>query len=170
MSAFWKVVLRNLIQGPSTIKYPFEDSPAPEKLRGKIQHNPEVCVACRMCEYVCAGGAIRLQESADRKSIDFVVWHDTCTFCGLCEFYCPTKAIHLTNDYHTAHLQEDKFNYCERTSVMKQKCTRCGEPIIPLSPAMIEKIYGKEGDKKGLSRMCQKCRRKALWENGVLQK
>lgn len=67
MSSFLKVILRNIIQGPSTIKYPFEDSPAPEKLRGKIKHDPEICVACHMCEYVCAGGAIRIQESDDKK-------------------------------------------------------------------------------------------------------
>ena len=79
-------------------------------------------------------------------------------------------AIHLTNDYHTAHLQEDKYHYAERTFVMKQKCTRCGEPIIPLSPSTVEKIYGKEGDVKGLSKMCPQCRRKVLWEGGVIKK
>lgn len=170
MSTFLKVILRNIIKGPSTIKYPFEDSPAPEKLRGKIKHNPDICVACHMCEYVCAGGAIKLQESADKKGVDFVVWHNSCTFCGLCEHYCPTNAIHLTNDYHTAHLQEDKYDYAERTFVMKQKCIRCGEPIIPLAPQTVEKIYGKEGDVRGLSKMCPKCRRKVLWEGGVIKK
>lgn len=52
---------------------------------------------------------------------------------------------------------------------MKQKCIRCGEPIIPLSPAMVEKIYGKDGDVRGLSKMCPKCRKKVLWE-GVVSK
>lgn len=167
MSSILKIMLRNLLQGPSTIKYPFEDSPAPEKLRGKITHDPEACVACRMCEYVCAGGAIRIEESADQTGINFVVWHNTCTFCGLCEFYCPTKAIHLTNNYHMAHLQEDKFNYVERSFIQKQRCTRCGELFVPLSPILVEKLYGEEGDVKGLTQMCEKCRRKASWEGGV---
>jgi formate hydrogenlyase subunit 6/NADH:ubiquinone oxidoreductase subunit I len=169
MSTFLKIILRNILKGPSTIKYPFEDSPAPEKLRGKIKHDPEACVACHMCEYVCAGGAIRMQESADKKGIDFVVWHNSCTFCGLCEYYCPTKAIHLTNDYHTAHLQKDKYNYTEKTFVRKQQCIRCGEPLIPLSPILVEKIYGKDGDAKGLTQMCPKCRRKFLWEGGAFK-
>jgi len=169
MNTFLKVILRNIIKGPSTMKYPFEDSPAPEKLRGKIKHNPEACVACHMCEYVCAGGAIRMQESDDKKGMDFVVWHNSCTFCGLCEYYCPTKAIHLTNDYHTAHLEEDKYNYTEKTSVRKQPCICCGEPIISLTPTLVEKIYGKEGDVKDLSKMCQKCRRKAIWKDGVFK-
>jgi ferredoxin len=137
-----------------------------------IQHNPEACVACGLCAYVCAGGAIKLQETEDEKAIDFVVWHNSCTFCGLCEFYCPTKAIHLTNDYHTAHLQADKFSFAERTRVKKQPCIRCGVPIIPLSPKMAEKIYGKDGDVKNLMKMCPECRRKNvsnLWKDAVLK-
>jgi formate hydrogenlyase subunit 6/NADH:ubiquinone oxidoreductase subunit I len=167
MNSFLKIIVRNLLQGPSTIQYPFEDSPAPEKLRGKIKHNPEACVACRMCEYVCAGGAIRIQESEDKNGIDFIVWHNTCTFCGLCEYYCPTKAIHLTNDYHTAHSQKDKYNYIERTLVNKQPCIQCGEPMVPLGTILVEKLYGKDGDAKGLTKMCEKCRRKATWESSV---
>lgn len=170
MSTFFKIVLRNIVKGPSTIKYPFEDSPAPEKLRGKIKHNPDECLACHMCEYVCAGGAIRMQESKDKKGVYFTVWHNSCTFCGLCEYYCPTKAIHLTNDYHTAHLEEDKYNYAERSFVMKKQCIRCGEPIIPLSPKLMEKVYGKDGDVKGMSKLCPKCRRKVTWEGGVFKR
>ncbi len=168
MVSFLKIILQNIGKGPSTIKYPFEDSPAPEKLRGKIAHDPELCIACRMCEYVCAGGAIKIQDSEDKKGVDFVVWHNSCTFCGLCAYYCPTKAIRMTNDYHTAHLEEEKYDYCEKSRLEKNKCERCGEPIMPLAPKMLEKIYGKEGDIKGLSKLCPKCRRKAIWEDTVL--
>jgi len=55
-------------------------------------------------------------------------------------------------------------NYSGKTSVRKPQCTRCGKSIIPLSPKLLEKIYGKEGDVKGLNNMCPKCRRKVLWE------
>ena len=56
-----------------------------------------------------------------------------------------------------------------RVQTMKQKCVRCGEPIMTLSEKMIEKIYGKDGDVKCLSKMCPKCRRKALWEGVVFK-
>ena len=52
---------------------------------------------------------------------------------------------------------------------MNQKCFSCGEPILTLSEKMIEKIYGKDGDEKCLSKMCPKCRRKALWEGVVFK-
>ncbi|WP_071394712.1 4Fe-4S binding protein [Bacillus tuaregi] len=167
MSSILKLVLHNLIKGPSTIQYPFAEDLAPAKLRGKIKHDPELCMACHMCEYVCAGGAIKLQESDDQEGIHFVVWHNTCTFCGLCEHVCPVKAIHLTNDYHTAHVQEEKYTYTERTWIPKQPCTCCGELFLPLSPILVKKLYGEDGDVKGLTKMCEKCRRKETWKGGV---
>lgn len=169
MSLFFKVALRNILKGPATIKYPFGDSPAPEKLRGKIKHNPDICMACHMCEHVCAGGAIKIQESEDRKGLDFIVWHNTCAFCGLCEHYCPTGAIHLTNDYHTAHLQKDKFNFVERSFIKYQSCSCCGKPFIPLVPKLKEMVYGSKEDIKGLAKMCEKCRRKATWKGGAFK-
>jgi hypothetical protein len=38
---------------------------------------------------------------------------------------------------------------------------------MTLPPKLVEKIYGEEGDVKGLSKMCPKCRRKAAWEGIV---
>lgn len=170
MSSFLKIALRNLLKGPSTIKYPFEDTPVPEKLRGKIEHNPDACMACHMCEYVCAGGAIKLKEAEDGSGVDFVVWHNTCCFCGLCEHYCPTGAIHLTNDYHTAHLEEEKYNYAEHSVIKYQHCIVCGRPMIPMVPSLAKKLYGDNEDTKGVTKMCEKCRKKAIWEGGVFNK
>lgn len=169
MGSFMKIALQNLLKGPSTVKYPFADSPAPEKLRGKIRHNPEACMACRMCEHVCAGGAIRIRESEDKQGLDFTVWHNSCAFCGLCEYYCPTGAIHLTNDYHTAHLQKDKYDFAERTFVKYEPCICCGQPMVPLAPEVEEMVYGKQDDAKNLARMCEKCRRKAIWKDGAFK-
>lgn len=169
MGSFLKIALRNLIKGPSTDKYPFGETFVPEKLRGKIKHNPEICMACRICEHVCAGGAIRIEEVADGSGLDFVVWHNSCAFCGLCEHYCPTGAIHLTNDYHTAHLQQDKYTYTENSFIKYAQCSCCGKPIIPLVPKLTEMVYGENGDTKGVSKMCPECRKKDIWKSGVFK-
>lgn len=169
MSSFLKIALKNIVKGPSTEKYPFGESPVPEKLRGKIKHNPKTCMACRMCEHVCAGGAIRIYEAEDGSGIHFVVWHNSCAFCGLCEYYCPTKAIHLSNDYHTAHLEQDKYSFVERSFIKYAPCSICGKPMVPLAPEIVEKVYGKEGDTKGLTKMCEECRRKITWKRGTIK-
>jgi hypothetical protein len=40
---------------------------------------------------------------------------------------------------------------------------------MPLIPKLTELVYGKQGDLKGLSTMCEKCRRKAAWKDGVFK-
>ena len=169
MSSFLKVAFKNLIKGPSTEKYPFGEAPAPEKLRGKIHHDPKACMACGMCQHVCAGGAIRLVEAEDKSGMNFIVWHDTCCFCGMCAYYCPTGAIKLTNDYHTAHLQEDKYKYVEKTFIEYARCECCGKHMVPIAPEIIEKVYGKEGDTIGVTKLCEDCRRKLTAKRGAFK-
>lgn len=159
MSSFLKIALQNLLKGPSTEKYPFCETFVPEGLRGKIRHNAQACVACRTCEHVCAGGAIRIEEAEDGSGLHFVVWHNSCAFCGLCRHYCPTGAIRLSNDYHTAHLQQDKYSYTESSFIKFVPCSCCGEPMIPVTRELLESVYGKSADAKNLLTMCEKCRR-----------
>jgi formate hydrogenlyase subunit 6/NADH:ubiquinone oxidoreductase subunit I len=169
MSSFFKIVLKNILKGPSTDKYPFGETFVPDKLRGKIKHNPDACMGCHMCEHVCAAGAIRIREAEDGSGINFVVWHNSCAFCGLCEYYCPTGAIHLTNDYHTANLEQDKYSFVEKSFIKYAYCSNCGKPMVPLVPEVIEKVYGKEGDTKGLTTMCEDCRKKIAWKRGTIK-
>jgi formate hydrogenlyase subunit 6/NADH:ubiquinone oxidoreductase subunit I len=169
MSSFLKIALENLIKGPSTEKYPFGETFVPVKLRGKIKHDPNLCIACHICEHVCAGGAIRIEETEDGRGIDFVVWHNTCAFCGLCEHYCPTGAIHLTNDYHTAHLQQEKYSFVERSFIKYQPCSCCGKPMVPIVPKIAEKANGKESGINEPVRMCEDCRRRIIAKRWVIK-
>lgn len=79
---FFKRLIQNLLQGPATEPYPPAEAETPETLRARITYNPDACTLCRMCEYVCAGKAIRFEE--DDKGVTFNLWHNTCAFCGLC--------------------------------------------------------------------------------------
>ncbi|MBT8762827.1 4Fe-4S dicluster domain-containing protein [Desulfohalobiaceae bacterium Ax17] len=161
MSSFLKIALRNLLKGPSTDPYPFGETFVPKGLRGKIKYNAKACIACGMCEHVCAGGAIQIKETADKSGLEFIVWHNTCAFCGLCEHYCPTKAIRLTEDFHTAHSQEDKYRYVERGFIKYVTCARCATPMVPIAPELMTLAYGQVNkDIEKLRHLCPKCRQK----------
>lgn len=166
--SFLKIILRNLCQGPATDPYPFGDTFTPDGLRGKIKYNPQACVACRMCEHVCAGGAIRITETEDKSGLNFTLWHNTCAFCGLCQHYCPTKAIRLTTDFHTAHRQADKYNYVETGYIKYVACRQCGQPMVPVVKELLSKVYGDlEGPIKAFENLCEGCRRQISTESGV---
>ncbi len=158
MLAYLKTVIGNLLKGPVTNHYPFTKTFEPKGLRGKIKYDSTACVACRICEYVCAGKAIQLKEAADGSGIDFVVWHNTCAFCGLCAYYCPTKAIRLTEDYHTAHLQAEKYDYAERGFIHYVPCSGCGTPMVPVARELLAAAYQDTENTAYLRQLCEPCR------------
>jgi hypothetical protein len=41
--------------------------------------------------------------------------------------------------------------------------------MVPLVPELIEKVYGKEGDTKGITTMCEDCRKKITWKRGTIK-
>lgn len=156
---FIKILIRNLIQGPSTDPFPFGETFTPEGLRGRIAFDASRCSACRMCEHVCAGGAIRFEETP--QGMQFVLWHNTCTFCGLCEHYCMPKAIRLTNDWHLAHRQEDKYRMIEEGLMAYQTCVQCSSRFTPASGALLEKVYdAPNAASTELRQLCPDCRQR----------
>jgi heterodisulfide reductase subunit A len=54
--------------------------------------DPEVCIACGVCEEACPQGAIRLTTGAGAHSI---VDPNICRGCGICAAECPTGAVQL---------------------------------------------------------------------------
>lgn len=155
---FIKILLRNLLLGPSTDPFPFGETFTPKGLRGRVAFDPERCSGCRMCEHVCAGGAIRFDDGP--QGLRFTLWHNSCTFCGLCEHYCVPKAIHLTEDWHLAHRQEDKYRMIEQGTVAYRPCQECGVRFIPLNAALAARVYGESTDAlERLGRLCPDCRR-----------
>jgi formate hydrogenlyase subunit 6/NADH:ubiquinone oxidoreductase subunit I len=161
MFSFLKILVNNVKKGPSTDPYPFGPTFEPEALRGKIKFDEDKCVLCRTCVHVCAGGAIRIEENKNNKGQDFTVWHNTCTFCGLCEHYCPTKAIRLSNDYHMAHLQEEKYKYVEKGFVKYSTCPSCKEPMLPIVPELLDAAYDHVNESiRQMSQLCPACRQK----------
>lgn len=166
--SFIKILLRNLRQGPSTDPFPFGETFVPDNLRGKIKYDQHACVGCRMCEHVCAGGAICIDESEDKSGLKFTLWHNTCAFCGLCQHYCPTKAIRMTREFRTAHKQDEKYNYVETGFVKYVPCRRCGQPLVPVAKELLEKIFGDiDGAVKLFEDLCEDCRREISVESVV---
>ncbi len=159
MFSFLKILVDNVKKGPSTDPYPFGPTFEPSALRGKIKFNQDACLLCNTCVHVCAGGAIRIEENKEKTGKDFIVWHNTCTFCGLCEHYCPTKAIKLTNDYHMAHSQQEKYTYVEKGFVKYATCPNCQKKMDPVVPELLNLAYVEVNSSiKEMSALCPSCR------------
>jgi NAD-dependent dihydropyrimidine dehydrogenase PreA subunit len=54
--------------------------------------NPETCIRCNLCDWICPGDLIYKEED-DRASLPVIAYPDECWYCGLCQTTCPTDAI-----------------------------------------------------------------------------
>jgi adenylylsulfate reductase subunit B len=56
-----------------------------------IHVNPDTCIRCMICDYVCPGDIIYKEPRS--KELPVIRYPDECWYCGLCEQACPTQAI-----------------------------------------------------------------------------
>jgi len=94
-----------------TVRYPEERVTTRKGYRGehrlKVDElGREKCVACFMCQSVCAAACIRIvAEEApwpdrDKRPKVFEIDMLRCIYCGMCEEVCPCDAIELTQKFN----------------------------------------------------------------------
>ncbi|MDD2965872.1 MAG: 4Fe-4S dicluster domain-containing protein [Desulfovibrionaceae bacterium] len=158
MAGFLKVLLRNVLQGPSTDPYPLGPTFSPDSIRGKVVVDPTMCIGCGMCVHVCTAGAINIQHNENGHVI--TIYRNSCCLCANCHLYCPTGAITLTDDWHSAHEQAVKYQQIEQQHIDYEPCLGCGTPVRVMPLALVSKLYaGKpDVDPEHVRHLCPRCR------------
>jgi len=104
-------IVESLFKRPITEKYPFERHPAPDRLRGKLEWNPEKCTGCCLCNKDCPSNAIELIV-IDKKAKRFVMeYHaDRCTYCAQCVQNCRFECLNMSSEqWELAALSKQPF-------------------------------------------------------------
>ena len=68
------------------------DTTALTAMHNPIQINPETCIRCNLCDWICPGDLIYKEED-NRETLPVIAYPDECWYCGLCQSICPTNAI-----------------------------------------------------------------------------
>ena len=55
---FLKILWDNLKKGPVTDAFPFGETYTPDRLRGRVEIDPALCVGCGLCAQKCPGKLI----------------------------------------------------------------------------------------------------------------
>jgi formate hydrogenlyase subunit 6/NADH:ubiquinone oxidoreductase subunit I len=116
-----KDVARALFQRPATRLYPYDRQQPPDRLRGRLQWNPEKCTGCCLCSRECPSAALEL-ITIDRASKQFVLrYHvDRCAFCEQCVRNCRFGCLTMSDqDWELAALDKAAFtvHYGEEADV-----------------------------------------------------
>ena len=91
-----------MVKQPVTVCYPQEELTAPERLRGHIVNDMDVCICCGMCARRCPAGALAVDRKGGTWSIDPYA----CVVCGECIESCPKHC--LTMDTARTPVAADK--------------------------------------------------------------
>lgn len=160
MAGFLKILFRNLLEGPSTDPFPLGETFSPERIRGTVRIDPELCMGCGMCRYSCTAGAIHIRHNEDGSGYTISVWQDSCCLCASCRHYCPTGAITIDDDWHHAHVEADKFGMLEQQTITYEPCSHCGSLIRPIPLPLARKLYAHNTslDPDVIRHLCPKCR------------
>ena len=143
---FLKILWDNLKKGPVTDAFPFGETYTPDRLRGRVEIDPTLCVGCGTCVHVCAAGAINISKFEDGSGFEITVWRNSCCLCAQCRHYCPTKAVTLSNDWHSAHRATEKYTQITRAKVKYDYCAVCGAKMRVLPQEVLNRIYAKHSE------------------------
>ena len=103
----WKILIESLRKGVAATAAPQETELPPERFRGLVMLNPELCDLSGACVVACPTGAITLSDDPAQRLVTWEVDHARCIFCGLCQEACPRGAITLGNKYRLAVKAKD---------------------------------------------------------------
>jgi NADH-quinone oxidoreductase subunit I len=101
--------------GVTTLEYPFQKRPYPERFRGvhRLTHRADGsprCVACLCCSTACPAQCIYIESGEyaegdkrrgyEKYPVKFVIDELRCIFCGFCVEACPCDAIRMDTGMH----------------------------------------------------------------------
>jgi len=90
-----KTVMKNLLEGPSTLMYPKKKRIFVPMSRGKVEVNINECIFCGMCARRCPTVSISVTKARKEWQIDRL----KCCTCNLCVEICPVKCLRMENQY-----------------------------------------------------------------------
>jgi NADH-quinone oxidoreductase subunit I len=126
-------VLESLGDGTTTISYPEQQRPYPERYRGlhrltlRDDGSPR-CVACLCCSTACPAQCIHIEPAEyavgdprrgyERYPDQFVIDELRCIFCGFCVEACPCDAIRMDTGKHAVPYDSRKQFIYEKELLM----------------------------------------------------
>jgi NADH-quinone oxidoreductase subunit I len=130
-----------------TTQYPKERKKQPDCFRGYLLFDPEACISCFQCSFICPANAIGMKEAPNKRyypTIDY----GKCIFCYFCLDSCPGGALKPTKIHDVAYKDMDEMltpteAMIEIPEIVRED-TQCVEYVIDDKDLRLERIKGKD--------------------------
>lgn len=160
------IIAGNLKRRAITLRFPRRVAP-PAGFRGPVQLDPEGCVGCATCAYVCPSSAISL--SSDGLHYEWRYDPGRCTFCGRCADLCPAEALAMAAERPPIYTQAGALRQVYHLAY--PRCPECGQVAPPVNDIVLARAFAEiTPEVRAWSRLCERCRQRryqpALLETG----
>jgi|SRR5271165_2534933 len=149
------IIGKNIAEPPGTISLPHK-TPPPTGFRGLVLLDPERCIGCGLCAYVCVSESVT--GTSNEAEYHWQYEPGRCTFCARCVDRCPAGALSMSADAPPVYSHPGELN-TEHT-VPFPKCTGCGKPKRPAPESLLQWVAANVNDQaRELYSLCERCRR-----------
>lgn len=136
------VTFVHFFREPVTIEYPEVnvESQLPDRYRGILQVDMDICISCHLCESSCPISCIVIDDIKGAKTsvmskitgkptpklkypTRFDIDIAKCMYCGLCVEPCPTGAIHHTRRFEgtVTNVSDLTYSYVRESDITYAK-------------------------------------------------
>lgn len=167
------VTFSEMFKKPTTVQYPDRtDLPVvdtlPERYRGFLEVDMDICTACKACERDCPIDVIVIdlvkRDDGLRGMTRFDIDMGKCMYCGICVEACPTdakapgdteqtKCIRMTREFEAATTNFNTLTF---------RFIRPGDFVVPYKPKK-----GELSETRRRGEIARQVRRKAMEYNPV---
>lgn len=88
-------VIKTLLKGPSTIRYPYQPAKVTPITRGHLTIDINDCIFCGLCRMHCPADAITVSKPERTWELN----QFQCVICGCCVSYCPKDCLSIEQTY-----------------------------------------------------------------------